>query len=411
MTLTPNIVPRAVVQFRLWWDVARAVSLLVIHSGSSAVFMLYRPKFPCRGFDTETFCKDFVFAIFSGCWIISGSILCFSITLGIMAFLPRPVESVSGSAEAGSPFSPASFKAGSFFDEERPPSLHFFDSRMGSIPLGDTGEFPDESLSPARTRVPVNRAPQKSPHLWQSSQTQRLGNSANGPMHTKTTITKADGPVKPASVDVKSERQDTGSLYLNLFSARSPSPLPNHTPASEASNESPSVSRNMPSWPHTAPKLMYGARSVTMDHNRAAPYTPTIHADPGAHSFSATFRESHQPYHMYPDVVQTASPRVYSLHSATASVYSKWTVSPPHNLPPPVLTPRVAHSTHFHLQDPPSKYRARKTSEPNGGDRNISRRSNISPVTEGSFQRRGSDGQVVDHTQWRRLVLGAADKP
>jgi hypothetical protein len=337
------------------------------------------------------------------------TVLCFSFTLGFMAFLPRPVESLSGSGEGEGelPYSPASFKAGSFSDGERPPSFHSLYPRMGLSPYDVTNGIPNESLSTARTSVLVNRAPQESPSLWQSFQTQRLGNSADGPMNTKAMITSTDSPVKLASVDVESGRRQTSSLYLNLFSAHSPSPP--LTPASEIGNEYPSVSLSMLSWPPAVPKLMDGARSVTVHHGRAAPYTPTIHTDPGEHSVPATFRESHQPHHMYPDVVQTASPRVYSLHSATASIHSKWAVSPPHILPPLALIPGVVHSNRFfHLQDPPSTYRARKTSEPNSSVRDLARGS---PVTESSFQRRGSDGQVVDHAQWRRLVLGAAAKP
>lgn len=396
-----------VVQFRLWWDVARVVSLLVIHTGSSVVFTLYLPRFPCRGFDTEASCKDVVFSIFIGCWVLSGMILCFLFTLGFMAFLPRPVESLIEKGEL--PFSPASFKAGSLFNGERPPSFYSFSPRTGLSPYGATNGFPDESLSTAHTSVLVNRALQESPRLWQSSQTQRLGNSADGPMDTKTMITSTDSPVKLASVDVESGRRRASSLYLNLFSARSSSPPP--TPASETGNEYPSVSLSMPGWPPTVPKSMYIARSATLHHDRATLYTPTIYTELGEHSIPATFRENHQPHHMYPDVVQTASPRVYSFHSATASIHSKWAVSPPHVLPPLALTPGVGLSTHFlHLQDPPSTYRAHKPSEPNNSVRDLARRSHTLAVTESSFQRRGSDGQV-DYAQWRQLVLGAATKP
>jgi hypothetical protein len=330
-------------------------------------------------------------------------VLCFSITLGFMAFLPRPVESSSGSEKAELPFSPASFQAGSFFDEEQPSSFHSFNH---------LGEFPNDALSPAPTGALINNNPQKSPRLWQSFQIQRLGNSTDGPMHTKTMITGTDSPVKLFNVDVKSGRQQDDSLYLNLFSAHSPSPLPIHTPASETGNESPSPMLSMPSWPPTVPESMYGARPVTVHHDHAAPYTSTTYTDPSSHSFSATLKQSHQPRHIRPDVVHTASPSVYSFHSATASVHPKWAASPSPVLPPQVLTPGIAHSTlFFQLQDPPSTYRVRKSSEPNRGVRDLTRRTYTSPVTESSFQRRGSDGQVVDYAQWRRLVLSAAAKP
>lgn len=324
-------------------------------------------------------------------------VLCFSIALGFMAFLPRPVESSSGSKEAELPFSPASFKAGSFSDEEQPPSFHSFDH---------LSEFPDEALSPVRTGALGNSDPQKSHRLWQSFQTQRLGNSTDGPMHTETMITRTDSPVKPFNADVKSGRQQADSLYLNLFSARSP---PLSTPASENDNESPSFMLSMPSWPPTVPELMYGARPVTVHPDHPALYTSTTYTGPGAHSFSATLKQSHQPHHIRPNVVHTASPSVYSFHSATASVHSKWAASPSPVLPPLVLTPGIARSTHFfQLQDPPSTYRVRKTSEP---VRNLTRQAYTSPITGSSFQRRGSDGQVLDYAQWRRLVLSAAAKP
>src|SRR6266702_1695616 len=343
------------------------------------------------------------------------TVLFFSIILGIMAFLPRPVES---SGDEDFPPSPASFTSGSPFDG-RPPSFHSFDPRMRQFPYDDKSEFLDESLSPARTLALVNGAPQEPPRLWQSFQTR---NSTDDPIYAQTIITRTYSPMKPVGVDVKSGRQKTDSLYLNPFSAPSTPPLPVYTPASETGNESPSVSPSMPSQLPTVPELMYGARADSMHHDRAAPYTPTIYTDPIAHSLPATFRGSHQPRHMYPDPVQTAVPRVSSFHSSTASVHSKWAVSPSHVLPPPVLTPSVAHSNHpsgfFHLQDLPSTYHAQDTtlkrnvSVPNmnhGGG--LARQSYTLPVAESSLQRRGSDGQVVDQAQWRGVVLGAVAKP
>ncbi|KAI9466255.1 hypothetical protein BJY52DRAFT_1240692 [Lactarius psammicola] len=401
-----NYLVMAVVHFCFWWDVARIVSLLVIHTGGSVVFTFYRPSFPCRGFDTEAVCKEFVFAISIGCWVFSGIILCFSIVLGIMAFLPRPVESLSGSGEEDFPPSPASFKAGSLYDG-RPPSFHSFDPRMGEFSYDDKSEFLDESLSPAHT---LNHLV-----LWQSFQTR---NNTDDPIYAQTIITRTDGPMKPVGVDVKSGRQKADSLYLNPFSAPSPPPLPVYTPASETSNESPSVSPSMPSRLPTVPELMYGARADSMHYDRAAPYTPTIYTDPSAHSLPATFRGSHQPRHTL------TCPVFHSFHSATASIHSKWAVSPSHVLSPPVFAPGVAYSKHpsgsLHLQDPPSTYHAQNTRKRNVSVPNITvpdhgealaPQSYTSPVTESSLQRRGSDGQVVDHAQWQRLVLGAAAKP
>ncbi|KAI0306530.1 hypothetical protein B0F90DRAFT_767016 [Multifurca ochricompacta] len=99
-----------VVHFRLWWDMARMFTLLIIHAGGSVAFTLYNPSFPCRGFSTETVCRELVHVIFIGCWAFCGIILCFVVALGIMAFLPRPVESLSGKGETELPPSPARSK-------------------------------------------------------------------------------------------------------------------------------------------------------------------------------------------------------------------------------------------------------------------------------------------------------------
>ncbi|KAI9446414.1 hypothetical protein H4582DRAFT_559051 [Lactarius indigo] len=379
----------AVVQFRFWWDVARVVSLLVIHTGGSLVFMHYRNSFPCRGFGTETVCRQFTFAILIGCWVFTATILFFAVILGIMAFLPRPVEP---SGEEDFPPSPASFKAGSLYDG-RPPSFHSFDPRMG---YDDKSAFPDEPLSSAHALALANAAPQEPPRLFQTK------NNTDDPIYAQMTIIRTDSPMNPPGVDMKK----ADSLYFNPFSSPSPPPLPLYTPASETGNEPSSVPLIIPGRLPTVPELMYGARGMTSDsipRDRATPYTLGIDTDPSANSLPATFRGSHQPRHLYPEPVQTAEPRISSFHSATASIHSKWAMSPSHVLPPPVFTPSASI-----LQDPPSVYHAQNTtlkrnaSVPNG-----------SVLGHGGspLQRRGSDGQVVDHAQWQGLVLGAAAKP
>lgn len=337
------------------------------------------------------------------------TVLCFSIILGIIAFLPRPVDSLSGSGEAEFPSSPASFKSGSPFSEERPPSFHSFDPDMGQSPY-DKSEFPDEPLSPTRTLVVANRAPR----LGKSFETQRLRNSTGDPMSSKMIITRADSPVKSASVDVKSRRRQPESLHLNLFSASSPPSPPLYTSTSETSNETPSVSLSMPRRLPTVPKVTYGPRAMTS--------SDSMHRDragPSAHSFPATLREDRQSRYLYPDLVQTATPGVYSFHSATGSVHSEWAAPSSHILPPPALTPGIAHSSQLlRPTDHPSMYHAqnmsfkRNVSEPNTAVPNrgggLGRRSYTLPVME--FQRRGSEERVVDHAEWRRLVLRAAAK-
>lgn len=371
------------------------------------------------------------------------TVLCFTTILIIMAFLPRPVDSLSGGKEAdflpspasfkaGSPSieeadylpSPVPFKAGGPSIEERPPSFRSFDPRMGQSHYDDKSEFPNQSLYPARALVVANRDPEEPVRLGKDFQTQRSRNNADD-ISTKTINTRTDSPVKPASVDVKSRRRQPDPLYLDLFRTPSPPPLPVYTPVAETDNEYPSVSLSMPRGLPT-PNAMYGPRPMTSDpmyHDRAASYSPTSYTNPSAHPFPAALRESHQDHHSYPDVVPTAAPGVHSFRSATASVHSSWAVSPSHFPPPPALTPGVARfkqhpGPSIRSTDPASMpqvqntTRTRKYSEPNpnhGGG--LGHRSYALPVTEMPLRRRGTDGQLVDHAEWRRLVLDAAAKP
>ncbi|KAI0302079.1 hypothetical protein BC826DRAFT_496636 [Russula brevipes] len=137
-----------VVQFQFWWDVVRVFSLLVVHTAGTVWFKLYSPRFPCRGFGPEKRCRQFVYTILIGCWALSGIMLCFTITLGIMAFVPRPVEPFPGSEEDEAPPSPSSFKAGSPSDEHRPMSFYSIDSRTGLVTYKNKGQLFEETLSP-----------------------------------------------------------------------------------------------------------------------------------------------------------------------------------------------------------------------------------------------------------------------
>ncbi len=335
-----------------------------------------------------------------------------------MAFLPRPVESMSGSGEPELPPSPASFKAGSLFSQERPPSFYSFDSHMGLVDYGEKSEFRDESLSRARTLVLASGVSQEPPRLWQSFQTQSLRNGTDDPIYDKTIIAGTDGPPEPANIDVKSRRQNVDSLYLNPYSPYFPPPSSTYSPTKIA-DESRSVSQSIPPQLPTLPEPMYGFRTATPDsmlHDRTVPYTPTTYVDPSASNFPATFRDSHQPGHVYPGDMQMNRPnKVNSYHSSVGSIHSKWAATSPHVVPPPVLTLGVAPSSTSFIQGLPPTYHAqnatvkRNVSLPNMTDPNHDRRQArqsytslvMEPVTE-SF---------VDHGRWRRLVLSAATTP
>jgi len=170
---------------------------------------------------------------------------------------------------------------------------------------------------------------------------------------------------------------------------------------------------------------------VTTPRDRAAEYTPTLYSILSHYSVPGSGDHSQREEQTHPDSPRTARPSVYSFHSSAASVHSVWEESTPHVPPPPVLAldiarfrgpgsflgpknPSLGNHASFAAR-PSSVPLKRKVSEPSRttvphyGDHSA-HRSYIPPVKASPFPRRGSDGQVLDQTQWWQLVLSAAAK-
>ncbi|KAH9981258.1 hypothetical protein BGW80DRAFT_321345 [Lactifluus volemus] len=141
-----------VVHFQFWWEFGRAIALLLVHVASSLLFTHFSPGFPCRGFKTQTTCREFVFTIFIGCWVFSGIVGCFAVILGIMAFVPRPVE--SSSEEKGGESSPNT--APGKGNEERPLTFHSIDSRTGLVAYENQGGIAQDWNPPDHVKGPAN---------------------------------------------------------------------------------------------------------------------------------------------------------------------------------------------------------------------------------------------------------------
>jgi hypothetical protein len=374
------------------------------------------------------------------------TVLCFALALGIMAFFPRPVESLPNSeGDEKAPLSPASFGAGSPTDEWRQiSSFYSVDSRTGLVSYSDKVVLQDASpRSPDRDFTPVNGAHQETitvgpPRLSLSFQNSELRLSHDDSTYDRM-ASKGDTPGDRASADSLPQRVE--SFQSNPFRDPTSPPASIHSLASMngtgVGGETSSISEARPIRSPAFPEPIHRALSPTALHDaqplvatrrdRAAEYRPVSILS--HYSLPAPLGSSAQPEQTHSDRAQVASLSARSFHSLAASVHSKWAAPTPHAPPPPALTPGVALSrghTVLGHRNPSSAYNTsfktwgskpglvRQVSEPIRSLRhfgeNAAHQSHIPHVKEGLFPRRGSDGQVLDRTQWQQLVQSAAAK-
>jgi hypothetical protein len=369
------------------------------------------------------------------------SVLCFAITLGIMAFIPRP-EPFPGSEEDEAPPSPSSFKAGSPSDEERPVSFYSIDSRTGLVTYKDKGQLFEETLSPGPVLSPVDGTYRETitvglPRLWQRFQTPSPRYNSHTSAYDGTTF------VRNAPRDRASAISGSHPSHLSPFLDPTSPPVSINSQASIVrtgiGGESSSIAVDIPT---ASPGLAHGALSplsliphlhspVVMQRGHSAENTPMLYSASGYYSAPAPLKGTSQVEKTYPDRTQMATPGAHSLRSTAGSVHSKWAAPTPHVRLPPALTPGAmcfqGPNALWGPNDPSSTYNApfgtwrlntapkRQVSEPPRPVRRFgggtAHQSHHPSINEGSFPRRGSDGQVPDRKQWQQLVLSAAAKP
>jgi len=254
-------------------------------------------------------------------------------------------------------------------------------------------------------------------------------------------ISTRDAPGDRANVVSPPQRVE--SFQSNPFRGPASPPVSVHSLASMSrtgmGGETSSISEERPIRSPAFPEPIHRALPpithhdspphVTTLRDRAAEYTPVLSPIITHYSPPVSFGSSAQ-QQTPPDRAQAATPGARSFHSRAASVHSKWAAPNPHAPPPPALTPGTAlfrgPSMSFGLKNPSSAYNApfetwgskpglrRQVSEPFRSLRrfseNTAHQSYTSRVKETDFPRRGSDGQVLDRTQWQQLVLNAAAK-
>jgi hypothetical protein len=188
-----------------------------------------------------------------------------------------------------------------------------------------------------------------------------------------------------------------------------------------------------PNRSSTFPKPLHGAsppiplRTMTRDH--ATGYTPTVFPVLSNNSVPTPPWGDSPP--AYPDDARTTMPNVYSFHSPSPNVLPIEVQPAQYTLLPSAPNPDVAR-----LQDLSAFWGPKDISSGNNASfatvgsnaplmRSVSQprravqrsgvstahRASMPPVPEVPFLRKGSDGQVLDQTQWWGLVKSAATKP
>jgi hypothetical protein len=351
-------------------------------------------------------------------------VLCFVIALGVMALIPRPVESLQGTEEVNPPFSPTSFGAGSPTDAVRNSFFYSIDTRTGFVTYSSGGKPSECTPSPVNTAQgeTINMGP---PRLWRGFESPNLRHSNN--THGGT-ISMRNAPTEHTSVISGPRRVDT--FHHN--------PLGNHSPPPASIYSRPSmirpgvgaknsfIAKNRLNQSSAFPGLKRDALSpislhvspppVIAPRNLATEYTPTLYSVLSHNSVPASPQDHSQREQMYPDRARTATPSIYSFHSSAASVHPMWEELTPHIPPPPVFTPDTARfrgpSSHLGLKGPSSGNNASfatsglnaplrpKLSEPHRTMQHYgalgAHQSYHPPAKERS--RRDSNGQVLDQT-------------
>jgi len=259
------------------------------------------------------------------------TVLCFAIALGIMAFVPRPVESLSDGEDDEVPPSPASFKAGSPSEERQVTSFYSVNSRTGLVSYNEEDELSEEPLSPNSDTVPLNESRQETitvgpPQLWQSFQ-------IPNPTQDKDTYT-FDGTTSMRNAPgeharIVSEPKRTDSYLRSPFRDPSPPPAFIHSQASM-----------------TIGTGVGGAKSpppVATQRGRPTEYTPILNSFLHHYSLPAAVKGDSRLEDASSDRARKVTSRALSHHSSAASIHSKWEAPTQHTLPLPVLMPGDSH--------------------------------------------------------------------
>jgi len=309
------------------------------------------------------------------------------------------------------------------------------------------GMLPEES---DRNTSPVNGIHREintlePPHLWHGFQSKNSRHGNENRMRDETISTR-NAPGGSTSIGSVPQHADSFSRMFFSYSPTSRVPM-----CSRASKIIPAVggknkpaAKVRPNRTSTFPKPLRDASSpiplrnspslVTMPRGHSTEYTPTVFSVRSNNSVpTPPWGQWGDSPPTYPDHARTTTPNEYSFPSAPTNVLSIEVQPTPYALLPSVPSPDVAR-----FQDLSAFWSPKDISLGNdasfatvtGGSnaplvrgvsqprRTVQRsgvstahRASMPPIPEIPFLRRGSDGQVLDQTQWWGLVKSAAAKP
>jgi hypothetical protein len=342
-----------------------------------------------------------------------------------MAFIPRPVESLQGAEEFDPPLTPASFKAGSPTDEL---SFYSVNARTGLVTYNDGGKSPELTPSPVNSThgETITMGPPPLWHGFESSNLRHNNNTYGGTVSMRNAPTERTGVISgPRRVDPSHPLGNPSPPPTSIYSRARPS----------VGGKNSSTAENRLNQSSALPGLKRDALSPISPHGSsprvAIPHTPTLYSALSHYLLPASPRDHSQREQTYPDRARMSTPSIYSFHSSAASVYPTWVEPTPPPPPLPDLNPDIARfqdsSSYSGRKGPSSGNNASfatsgsntplapKLSEPHRTVQHYgalrAHQPRHPPVKETSFSRTGSNKQVLDQTQWRRLVLDAAAKP
>jgi hypothetical protein len=359
-----------------------------------------------------------------------------------MAVIPRPVEPeaaleslpLAETERDDLPSNPDRFKTGSPTDERRTPPSPITTAGLPALTYNNGGQLPGGSSSPAdRNASTLNNIYREPERI--TVERPRQGFQSRNSGHTGNNENRTRGGT------ISSTRNAPGGRTSIAGPVR---PRPGQF-SRKFLTYSPTAARVRTSQTSTLPKLRHNALSplviplrnsrslMAMPRDRAPEYTPTAFSVVSRNDSVLTPPWDLQP--TYPGRARTTTPEVYYSQSGTEDVHSVEAGPTPYVLHPSVPTPRSArfqdlsafwgpandissgNNESFATGGPksPNAPIIRSVSQPR---RTVQRsgvgtahRASIHHVPEVPFLRRGSDGQVLDQTQWWGLVRSAATKP
>ena len=256
-----------VVKYDYWWDAARAVALVGLHTTASVIFTKSGLYWPCDGFGSFAYCHGMSTAVLAGAWMLTALLMVYGSSLPIIRFAPRPEERTDDFTEESgnirqeeSRTHALSASRDLFLSSELPPSL---DARFGGRRVSSI------STSMAHRQLNNSRSvgsPTDSGSLYSTTLEGGSANAGPNPLamrysHLRTTTTRTPTPpfLRPGGTLLQEERP----LSLISGAADGPSASASHEfPIYPGSSQTSVARPGAPSRTHSLSGLIVHPRPL-----------------------------------------------------------------------------------------------------------------------------------------------------